>query len=256
MLALLHREREDLSELLEALLDVGLASPRAEVFDEEVVGDADRIALPVLLDCEDRALPLDLLDLEQLARHLDVSVPHEGVASGLSSGGEAHLHGVDFAEGAKQVVETLHLEVVNAGQVADEEVALVGVDLGAVLLVLRDREVVAIDLLGAELLERSLGLAGRVIGNGGALADATAVGEHVDLAVSHSGEELEEVGTVDIHRDLADEELASTIYFFGWHLHGERRLTRRLHDPSCRWREGGLLVHCLFIVWFVCVLGR
>ena len=118
-------------------------------------------------------------------------------------------------------------------------------DLGAVLFVLGDGEVVSVDLLGSELLESGFSLARGVVGDGGALGDATSVEEHVDLAVSHSGEELEEVGTVYVEGNLADEELASTIYFFGRHLHGEGRLTRRLHHPGSRRRKRRLLVHCL-----------
>ena len=64
--------------------------------------------------------------------------------------------------------------------------SLIGVDLGAVLLVLGDGEVVAIDFLGSEFLESGFGLARSIVSDGGALADATAVREHVDLAVTHA----------------------------------------------------------------------
>lgn len=58
---------------------------------------------------------------------------------------------------------------------------------------------------------------------------------------------------MDIQGDLADEELASTIYFFGWHLHWEAGLTSLRHHSGCRRRKGGLLVHCF--VFVLVVLG-
>ena len=80
VLTFLHREREDLSVRLKTLLDIGLGAGGSEVLDEEVVCDSDRVAFPVLLDCEDTAFPLDLLHLEEFGRDLNIAVADEGVA--------------------------------------------------------------------------------------------------------------------------------------------------------------------------------